>query len=405
MKILILCKKFPYPLKEGEPIAISYLCRSLRKTGCSISLLVLNTSKHHFDYKQLPASENYFDEIHSVDINNNITFWGALKSFISCKSYILSRFYSKAYEVKLKEVLKNGNFDVVQLETIYMAHYIAVIKGNSNAVIALRAHNVEHKIWEKVASDSSFVRKWYLNHQNVYLKKFELEKINQCDILVAITGDDLHNFRELGFLKKGIAVPVGFDVEKYLTDFSPGTEQQSIAFIGALDWMPNQFGIVWFIEKVWHKVNEKFPMMDLHIAGKNTPSWMKKKSNQNIIIHGEVPDAKAFINQHPVLIAPLFSGSGIKVKVLEGLALGRAVITTSIGVEGISAKHAQHLFIANTEDEFYDCILQCFSTYTDVLKIRKSGKKFLHEKFDSEYLAAKTIESYKMLTDQKQFKH
>src|SRR5690606_10985460 len=159
------------------------------------------------------------------------------------------------------------------------------------------------------------------------------------------TQDDLRNFQELGFHKKGIAVPVGFDISEYETDFTPGPEKQSIAFIGALDWMPYQFGIIWFIENVWPKIIKKHPLMELHIAGKNTPEWIKQKSKSGIIFHGEVPDAKVFIKQHPVMIAPLFSGSGIKVKVPEGLALGRAVISTSVGLEGIPATHGKDLFI------------------------------------------------------------
>lgn len=395
MKILILCKKFPYPLKEGEPIAIDYLSRSLHHAGCEVSLLVLNTSKHYFDPTQMPKADNHYAAIHSVRVNNDINIKGALLSLVNGKSYILSRFNSPDFHEKLKEVLLSDQFDVVQLETIYMAHYIPTIREVSSAVVSLRTHNVEHLIWQKVAKMStSILKKWYLKLQNKSLKSFELQKMNRCDVMVAITANDLENFRSMGFNKTGVPIPVGFNSKEYKTDFLPDTKQKSIAFIGALDWMPNQDGIVWFIEHVWPIILKKHPSMTLNIAGKNTPEWMFKRGTQQIKIHGEVADAKAFISAHPVFIAPLFSGSGIKIKILEGLALGRAVVTTSIGAEGIPAKDGQEIFIADNMEHFAASINQCFDHNIELIKIRKAGRKFIQQHFDSMYLAKKLKSVY-----------
>ena len=390
MKILILSKKFPYPLKEGEPIAISYLSRSLSNIDCSVSLFVLNTSKHFFDIDKFPEAKNYFHKIYSSYTNNHINILGALKSILKNESYLLSRFYSKQYDEQLKTILKENQFDVIQLETIYMAHYIPTIRKYSQSLIAIRTHNVEHLIWNRVAKmTSNLAKKWYLKYQNRSLRKFELEKINQCDLLVSITLDDLEKFRKLGFKKEGISIPVGINIKEYDTQFLPENDQQSIAFIGALDWMPNQDGVLWFINKVWPKIKSAFPKMEFHIAGKNTPKWINEYAKNGVVVHGEVPDAKAFIKQHPVFVAPLYSGSGIKIKILEAMALGRAVVTTNIGVEGIPAKNEKHLYIADSAEEFASSIKTCFSDNIELLKIRKAGRVFIKEEFDSDYLAKK----------------
>ncbi|MEO1262900.1 MAG: glycosyltransferase family 4 protein [Bacteroidota bacterium] len=395
MKILILSKKFPFPLTEGEPIAISYLSRSLHDAGCSISLLFLNTSKHYFEISNFPKEENFFEEIFSVEVNNDINIYGALKSMLKGTSYMLSRFYSQEYAEQLKEVLIKNDFDIVQLETIYMAHYIPTIRKYTDAKVSIRAHNVEQVIWERVAYNSRFIfKKWYLNYQNKFLRAFELKKVNDCDLLVTITEDDLLTFKELGFRKEGISIPVGFHSNEYNTDYKPSLDQKSIAFIGALDWMPNQDGIVWFIENVWPDLIFEFPDLQLHIAGKNTPDWLKQFSSENILIHGQVPDAKSFITQHPILIAPLFSGSGIKIKVLEGLALGRVVVTTSVGVEGIKAENEKELLIADTAEQFISAIKRCFVDNTELLKIREAGRKHICEEFDAAYLADRLKKKY-----------
>lgn len=400
MNILILCKKFPYPLKEGEPIAISYLARSLRACGCTISLFVLNTSKHFFDPANLPPKHNFYRKIYSVEKNIDITVGGALKSMIKGDSYILSRFYSKEYERKLTSILSNEHFDVVQLETIYMAHYIKTIRRCSNAVIALRTHNVEHLIWDRVATMTrSFLKRNYLIYQNRSLKKFEVSEIQECDIITAITNKDLEFFRSLGFNKEGLVAPVGINIKEYDIKVPVDDLDQTIGFIGALDWMPNQDGVSWFLENVWPAIENYFPKATFHIAGKNTPDWVFEKKTNRILIHGEVDDAKVFISSHQLLVAPLFSGSGIKVKVLEGMALGRVVITTSIGAEGIPAIHGVHILIADDKTSFIEAIKTCFNNLDKMKAIGLQAREFIKTNFDANMIGQSVLRSYQLLAD------
>ncbi len=396
MKILILCKKFPYPLKEGEPIAITYLSKSLVEVGCEVSLLVLNTSKHYFDPKKFPATHNHYQQIFSVPVDNHISLAGALKSWAKRQSYILDRFYSREYERKLIEILQAGNYDAIQLETVYMAHYIPAIRKHSEAIISMRSHNVEHEIWERVADNTANpIKRWYLKNQNKQLKKFELQILNTFDLLIAITQRDLDVFEKLGYRNQSVVAPVGIDLDEYVPDFQCFEKYPNLAFIGALDWMPNQDGIIWFLEKVWPTLAKRFPKVEFHIAGKNTPDWLMKKAQERVVFHGEVPDAKVFINQFPLFIAPLFSGSGIKIKVLEGMALGRVVFTTPIGVEGIPAKDGEHLFIAQSPDDFIDKISQSIENKAAMMKMGMSAREFIRTGFDNLEIADRVLSAYR----------
>jgi polysaccharide biosynthesis protein PslH len=398
MKILLVTKKFPYPLKEGEPIAINYLAKSLVALGCELDLLVLNTSKHYFNPSDLPASDNFFNEIHSVQVQNHITFSGAFRSLLSGQSYILDRFKSKAFTDKLAELLRNNKYDVVQMETIYLAHYNEVVRKESNALLSLRAHNVEHEIWERVAATTpNFLKKWYLKNQNKQLQKFEVGHLNEFDVLLAITGRDMEAFRQLGFRNTGVVAPVGLDLTEYPFDNQQIAPANTVGFIGALDWMPNQHGLVWFLENVWPKVAKCFPNAQFHIAGKNTPNWLRTKTNGQATVHGEVQDAKAFIRAHGVLVAPLFSGSGIKIKVLEGMALGRVVVTTSIGAEGIPALHGQHLLIANSVSDFEKQLAWCFEHPDQSAEIGHAGRELIRQQFDLLEIGKKVFRAYQQL--------
>ncbi|MCC6725594.1 MAG: glycosyltransferase [Saprospiraceae bacterium] len=395
MKMLLVTKKFPYPLKEGEPIAINYLAKSLVALGWQIDLLVLNTSKHFFDPADLPADQNFFHEIHSVKVHNHITLAGAFKSLMAGQSYILDRFYSTKFAQKLKELLLQNKYDAVQLETIYLAHYTDIVRENSAAVLSLRAHNVEHRIWERVAATTQNpLKKWYLNNQNRQLRKFEMAALNKFDLLIAITQPDLDEFKGFGLQNRSVVAPVGIDLRDYPdVPLEPQFIQQ-LCFIGALDWMPNQHGLVWFLENVWPKLKTKFLGCSFHIAGKNTPDWVQKKAEPSVKVHGEVPDAKAFIIENGILVAPVFSGSGIKIKVMEGMALGRVVVTTEIGAEGISAVHGQDFLLANDAEAFEARIKWCFENPSAAAEIGRRARAFIAQHYDLREIAQKVSKAY-----------
>ena len=142
MKILQLCKKFPYPLKDGESIAVTYLSKALNQLGNQVTLLTMNTKKHYFDIAELPANYDQYQSIHFTDVDNEVKPFDAFLNLFSDDSYHISRFISIPFEQKLIEILKSEEFDFVQIETVNLAPYIPVIRRYSEAKISMRSHNV-----------------------------------------------------------------------------------------------------------------------------------------------------------------------------------------------------------------------------------------------------------------------
>lgn len=356
MKILQLTKKFPFPLKDGESIAVSNLSESLCNLGCEITLLSMNTSKHYVSIASLPDSYAHYAEIHTVDLDNRVTPAGAFANLFSKDSYHVSRFYFKAFEDKLKNLLQNNDYDFVQLETLYLTPYVDCIRAHSSAKIIMRSHNVEFEIWERITSNTTFfLKKWYLRYLTQKLKRFELDNLNKYDALITVTQRDLNSYIEFGYTGKGMSLPIGLNIN----DYEPlDTENKfpSLSFIGSLDWIPNLEGLQWFLEKIWPDLHTKNPFLKLFIAGRNTPDSIKDLASDSIIIEGEVEDAKAFINSHEIMIVPLLSGSGMRVKILEGMALGKVVVSTSIGMEGIHAKDGEEILCADSPKDFVNKI-------------------------------------------------
>jgi glycosyltransferase involved in cell wall biosynthesis len=384
MKILQLTKQFPYPTKDGYTVAVTCLAKALNQLDCEVTLLAMNTTKHWFDLSKLPTDFNHYHKIHTVKIDNRITPLGAFLNLFSETSFILSRFITEDFSKKLKVVLQSTNFDIVQLESIQLAPYIPIIRQFSKAKISMRAHNVEFEIWERqLEQTQSLLKRLYLKSQITSFKKFEIESLEKLDILAAITTKDLDNFRKLGFKNEGIAIPVGIDSEEYKTAFKSFSSRPSFGFIGSMDWMPNQIGIEWFLDKAWPIFTQKYPQARFEIAGRNVPPNIARLFSESVNVLGEVESAKDFMDGHSVMIAPLFSGSGIRVKILEGMALGRVIISTSIGMEGIDAQHRKEILVANTPEEYLREMTFCMENPEILLEIGKNARLFIQNHFDN----------------------
>lgn len=400
MKILQVCKKFPYPVKDGESIAVTALSRALNELACQVSLLAMNTHKHFFSDKGRPEALSHYREIFKVPIDNRVKPTEAFLNLFSRDSYHITRFISPAFRRQLAEVLKKNTFDLIQLETPYLSPYIPTIRKYSDALIAMRAHNVEHEIWRRIAENtSSFPKRWYLKHLAEKLYRYEVEQLKQYDILVAITQRDLDYFRRLGYGKAAVVAPIGICSEAYRPDFDSYRRPLSLSFIGSLDWMPNLEGLEWFLSEAWEPLHRKHPGLEFHIAGRNTPdSWNHKLAGKNIFIHGEVPDAAEFINSHPLMAVPLLSGSGMRAKILEGMALGRVVLTTSMGLEGIAASPGKEVLLADTPGQFLKQIEFCLRKGRQMEHMGRQARRLAVEQYDSLAIARRLLDAYQALT-------
>ena len=397
MKILQLTKKFPYPLKDGESIAVTNLSRSMAELGCDITLLSMNTVKHYIDPDKIPSSFDHYKEIHLVELDNRVTITGALKNLFTKDSYHVSRFFFDDFRKKLTDLLTNNVYDIIQLETLYLAPYIDLIRKHSDAKIVMRSHNLEYEIWNRITSNTrNFLKKIYLRYLTNKLKRFELEAMHKYNPLVNVTQRDLDAHINSGYSGKGMSLPIGIDSSDYTSEVE-WRDSQSLSFIGSLDWMPNLEGLDWFLKKVWPLVLKENPQTKLHIAGRNTPESIRSLSSESIIVEGEVEDAHTFIQQHSVMIVPLLSGSGMRVKILEGMILSRVVVSTSVGMEGIPAINKQHILKADTITDFANQLNWLLKNTVKAKEIASNARSFITEHFDQKSNTQKFIDFLKNL--------
>ena len=397
MNILLLCNKSPYPPSEGGPMAMNSVVTGLLEAGHTVKVMALNSNKYHVDLESIPQEYRDKTGIEFIDVNLSIKISEALKNLFSDESYHVKRFISQEFKDRLVEILDKEKFDIVQLEMIYMAPYIETIREHSNAVIVLRAHNVEHQIWSRIAKKTIFfAKRWYINHLVRTLRKFEMSVLDKVDGIAAITPADALFFRRVTATPV-IDLPFGINIEKFKPVFEVG-DTPTYYHIGSMDWMPNQEGIKWFLSNVWGDVLKRQPEAKLYLAGRNMPKWLKKTKKKNVIVVGEVPDAHEFVNKHNIAIVPLFSGSGMRIKIIESMALGKTVITTTVGAEGIQYSEFDDIIIADNEAKMIENICRLYKHPEEAEAIGLNARRLVEELYDNKKIINRLGIFYNELT-------
>lgn len=396
MKILLLCNKPPYPASEGGPMAMNSIITGLLEAGHQVKILAVNSKKYKVKESDIPEDYRIKTGIELIDVDLGIHPIKAFLNLFSKKSYHVERFISPRFTERLAELLKKEHFDVVQLEMLYMAPYVSTIRAHSKAMVVLRAHNVEHKIWERIAKETKFfLKRWYINHLAKTLKEYELNALETVDGIAAITRKDAAFFRK--YCSKPIVdIPYGIYPEEFTPKFEI-EDKPKFYHIGSMNWMPNEEGIRWFIDEVLPKTVEKVPDFVYHLAGRNMPEWLKELKDPHIHVVGEVPDAKAFVADHDVAIVPLLSGSGLRIKIIESMALGKTVITTRVGAEGILYNEDENLIIAENKAKMVEAIRSLNENPETAVRIGQAARRLVEETYDNRKIIARLLMFYEQI--------
>ncbi|MBU8892461.1 MAG: glycosyltransferase family 4 protein [Bacteroidales bacterium] len=395
MNILQIANKAIYP-PDGGSLAILSMSKGYIRNNHHVHLLNMTTHKH---YNNLTVIENEYKdslEITSVKVDTNISILKLLFNlFFSKKPYIAKRFYSRNFSEKIIELLNNKLFDLVQIEGLYTLQYIHIIKSVYKGKIVYRPHNAEFKIWEANYKESHHVlKKIYFKILSEKLKAFEQSLLNQYDYILPISDIDAETFQKEGNTKPSLVSPYGIDIKKLIKTPINNviTSQNQINYIGALDWIPNQEGLIWFIDHCFPLVLDTFPGIKFNIAGRNAPFWfIKKIKHNNIKFIGEVENAFEFIQSSGPIIVPLFSGSGLRIKIIEAMALRKVVVATTIAACGIDCTNNLNIVIADNAEDFAVSIIKTLQDQEFQKETGKRAFEFVNMNFDFENISDNII--------------
>ncbi|MDP1726693.1 MAG: glycosyltransferase family 4 protein [Bacteroidota bacterium] len=396
MKILQIFSRFPWPLKDGGALAFYSSLNGFKQKGYEITAAVLNTSKHHIDFKLLPQHVKNLASYHLFEIDNSIRFQGAFLNLFQKDSYIISRFYHPEFEKLLISLVQKNNYDAILFESLQTTVYIDKVKEHTHAPCIYRAHNIEYKIWETQSRiEKNLVKKIYLKLQSERLAQFEQNTVLKFDAILPITPADKVSFKEMGVQKPMLVMPAGIDTEIFALHEPNNTGP--VFHIGSMDWMPNQEAVHWFLKEVWPDLFKQFPDIEFYIAGRNMPEEFLNIEKAGVKVIGEVNNAYDFMQLQGLMVVPLFSGSGMRVKVVEGMAMGKCIVSTGFGMEGIFAEPGKHYYLANNANDFIIALTHLISNPAKAQQTGEEARRFAFEHFNNTQIMDQVIAFIKQI--------
>jgi len=286
-----------------------------------------------------------------------------------------------------------------------MAYYAKKIREKFPTIpIVIREHNVEYVIMERFYKTlRNPILKFLVKKQYEKLKNYEITILGKFGKILAITEVDKRRLiKENPSLANKIEViPVGVDIDKFKFFEKPFDKRENvIVSIASMDWIPNQQGLIWFIEKVMPLLRNSIPDIKLYIIGKGMPTWFKKyEDRRNIFVLGFVKDEELekILQVAKVAIVPLFVGGGMRVKILNYLSWGLPTVSTSVGAEGIELESGSEILIANDEETFSRNIILLLKKKNLWNRLRLRGRKKVEDTYSWDKIVRRTLNIYEGL--------
>ncbi|RSK24089.1 glycosyltransferase family 4 protein [Hymenobacter metallilatus] len=399
MHILQLCPRVPYPPHDGGAIAMYDVAAGLARAGHRVTVLALNTPKH----QQPSTALSHLGprvRLVTVDVDTSLSPVRALRNLLLGRlPYNVERFVSPAVEARLAELLAQEQFDAVQVEGTFVAWYVDAIERLAPGLpVVLRAHNVEYTIWQMLAErENNVLKRVYLRHLARRLQQFEHRMLPRFQAVAAITEPDQKRLRRLGCPEPVVFVPAGVDLDRFRPDPAIRPRPRTLFMIGSLNWLPNLEGLDWFLQQVWPQAKARFPELELHIAGKDTPERIRNLQLPGVTVHGFVESAARFMQEYELMLVPLLSGGGMRIKIIEGMALGKCIMSTGLGSEGIHVRDGFDIVLCDEPTEWVERLGRYYRGELDQQAIGQEAARTIARLYDNRRVVESFLDLYTIL--------
>lgn len=373
--------KPPYPMIDGGCIAMANSMMIWKEAGFDVHVFCLSTPKHPFQPKAFPKEWEEDLNLFYQYVDTRVKISHLPFIVFSSQSYQAHRFFNKNAAKKIQSLIKKNAYDFILFDSLYAAIYLPLIKKIFNGKIFLRSHNIEHEIWRTLRlKESNPLKRMLMLHETNRLKNWEKSIYQQVNGILTITTSDEIATRNVAPKTTIVTLPVSMQIlaeQKIRTIHLP----LRLFHLGAMNWEPNQDAIRWFISEWFPILLKQFHDITFHFAGKGMPAAFEKMTSKQIYCHGEVTDAPAFMQQYDVLIVPLRHGSGLRIKILEAMALGIPVISTRKGANGIPVTHGKNILFADDPQSCCKAVYDLIHTPGLYEQLSRQGLEFIQKHY------------------------
>jgi glycosyltransferase involved in cell wall biosynthesis len=386
LDILIVSPQFPYPTRNGFTTRVYHLARQL-STRHNVTLLSYASPQEGDDVAGL-ARQMAVRAVQRTPPSSMHKRLTQALTLASPRAYYCREIHSRGMQQAIDELCSTKNFDVIQLESSFLCGF----RFPQNAHLVLDEHNVEYELFQRMCEgERSAVRRAFNRREYVRFRRFEeawWARVNAC---VVTSEREVAAVRSCAPETPLAVVPNAVDVDYFVPSNIPPAVH-TVTFNGTLNYRPNLDAVRYLLDDIWPLVRDRYPDARLTLTGRNDDVDTRSLLSPGVEVLGEVPDVRPHISGATVAVAPLRIGGGTRLKVVEALAMGKPMVSTAVGCEGVAVRDGEHLLIADDAVSFASRICDLFEDATLRAALGEAGRCLVETRYSWE-LAAKCLES------------
>jgi glycosyltransferase involved in cell wall biosynthesis len=376
LHILLVSPSLPHPPIWGFGIRVSQFLRLLARAH-DVSLL---TYEEPGETAKVAALQALGVTVHTV-LRGTTTERGKrvaqLSSIFSPRSYQRRGVYSRAMQAKLDEICASQRFDVIQIESSQLAGF----DFDRSAVLVLDEHNIEYELlYRMYQTEGSTARRLY---NRLEYAKFRREEINSWRTVSGCVMTSAREQQIVDALAPRTPTIVGanaVDVDHFRPSHGPA-RRDALVMTGLMHYRPNIDGALYFVNEIFPRILASRPDMVFYIVGAGATDELKRLAGPRVVVTDTVPDVRPYVYDAAAFVVPLRMGGGTRLKVLEGLSMEKAVVSSSVGCEGIDVVHGEHLLVADEPQAFADAVLHITADPELAARLGRQGRTLVQQRY------------------------
>ena len=394
MKILFLSPTVPFPLTDGGRIRVFNLLKQIAEKS-DVILLALETQPT--DAEGITELQQLGIQVHLVPnapTLPRVSFGTLVNAFLKRQPITVARYDLPVYRQKFRELVATENFDLVHYEMFHTAQFRTEVDLPS----VLSQQNVDSAIWRRLCAETAnpFYKFAYWTQQLVF-QRYERALSPKFDAVTCTSDIDAAVFQRHCAADTIEIIPNGVDVTHYQPDFTSEAPAHLI-YIGSMDWYPNEDAVAFFADEVLPGIQDKVPDVQFSIVGGNPSARVQRLAErEGVVVTGRVPEIKPYFAEATVFVVPLRIGSGTRLKILEALAMGKAIVSTSVGAEGLDLKDGEEIFIADEPTPFADAVTRLLTDASLRRRVGENGRARVEQDYDWRSIGEKLHNLYESL--------
>ncbi|UCE65287.1 MAG: glycosyltransferase, partial [Candidatus Zixiibacteriota bacterium] len=301
-------------------------------------------------------------------------------------------FRSNELAAEVKNQIQSNDFALIYFETIDLVQYA---RFTPDIPRVLNHQNVESSLLRRrAANEKNMIAKLYLYLQARKLRNYEKRVLNKFEMNLAVSENDKDLFMQMAPNSIFEVIPNGTDTRYFRP--TDGSVSRELIFVGGLNWYPNRDAMIHFCEDIYPVIKREIPDVKMNIIGQCPPSKLRRYMDGDVSlrIHGFVKDIRSHISRSAVFVVPIRVGGGTRLKILDAFACGKAVVSTSIGCEGIDVTPGENILIGDSPEEFASQVMRVMKDDGLRTRLEKNARKLVVEKYSWEIIGRKLDEIF-----------